>query len=147
MPSTLRITRRPATENDLPFLLQLRHETMDAHIAAAGLVLSEDENRERVRHRLDCAEIILLHDESVGMLKVSRDTQPWKILQLQISSSAQGMGMGGEILAVLIKEAQAAGAELALSVLKANHARNLYERAGFVVVAETDLEFEMAWRE
>lgn len=146
MPLIAKTTRRPATEQDIPFLLRLRQETMDAHIAAAGLTLTAEENLGRVQFRMDCAEVVLLDGNPVGMIKVDRDADPWKILQLQIAPQMQGHGVGGELVSASIAEASAAGVGLVLSVLKANMAKQLYERLGFVVTGETDLEFDMLWR-
>jgi ribosomal protein S18 acetylase RimI-like enzyme len=139
-------TRRAANEQDTPFLLRLRHETMGPHIAVAGLTLTDEENLNRVQFRMDCAEVVLLDGEPVGMIKVDRDADPWKILQLQIAPQMQGHGIGGELVSELIAEAQSAGVGLALSVLKANAAKQLYQRLGFVVTGESDLEFDMQWR-
>ncbi len=145
MPRTTKSARRPASEQDIPFLLRLRQEAMGPHIAAAGLALTDEEHLSRVQFRIDCAEVLLLDGQPVGMIKVARDADPWKILQLQILPKMQGRGLGGELIEELIAEAGAAGAALALGVMKVNGAKRLYERLGFVVTGETDLEFEMVW--
>ena len=42
------LTRRAATEADVPFLMQLRRDTMDPRRAASGASTSDDYHRERV---------------------------------------------------------------------------------------------------
>ena len=50
--------------------------------------------------------------------------------------SLQGKSIGTKLLQSLVEEAREAGASLKLSVLKANPARRLYERMGFVVTPQ-----------
>ena len=67
---------RPAAETDMPFLLELRRRTMTDHQLASGVRYTEDEQRERVLARFECAQIILLSGEPVGrgsVLGIFRD--------------------------------------------------------------------------
>ena len=137
---------RRAQEADVPFLFDLRLASMDPHIVAAGLVLTAEQHMERVRDRLDSAEIILVEGAPVGMIKVTREDGFWHIMQFQVSPAMHGQGVGGEILQRVIAEACAAGAQLTLDVLKVNPVMRLYERLGFVVASESKLEFDMVWR-
>jgi hypothetical protein len=73
---------RPATKDDVPFLLTLRQQTMDAHLFVSGLVPSVEEHLQRVLYRLDCAQIVQLAGEAVGLLKVSRGSVGAKSLEL-----------------------------------------------------------------
>jgi len=66
------LTFRPATEADIPFLLELRRRTMSEHLQASGIEPSESERRARVLASFDCAEIVLLAGAPVGLLKVER---------------------------------------------------------------------------
>lgn len=143
LPATQRIWRRPATEADVPFLLQLRHRTMDAHLAASNIAVDEDEHRRRVRHRLDCAEIILCDGKPSGLLKVARDGKAWLLVQVQLAPELQGQGLGARLIEDIIAEARRAGASLQLDVLKTNPARRLYERLGFVVIGEDGHNVDM----
>jgi ribosomal protein S18 acetylase RimI-like enzyme len=137
------LTRRPVTEADIPFLLRLRHETMDAHLAASGAVSSEAEHWARLRYRFECAELLVEEGLPVGLLKVARDAADWQIIQIQLAPSLQGRGLGRALLEEVIADAARANAALRLSVLKANPARRLYERLGFEVVGESDFDYQM----
>lgn len=139
----MHIVRRRARLDDIPFLLTLRCQTMDQHLAASGLSTSEADHRVRVMYRFDCAEVLLRGATPVGLLKLLRDGTQWQLIQIQLSPDLQGQGVGSQLLASTIAEATAAGATLSLSVLKANPAKALYERFGLVVVAEDDHSYGM----
>lgn len=142
-----RLTRRPATEADIPFLVALREQTMDTHLAASGVVIHAGDpgaaRLQRVRHRFDCAQVLLYEGEPAGLIKLVKSRDRWALLQLQLSPRLQGRGVGRALLDELLAEADAAGVEVILGVLKANPARRLYERLGFVQVGEDAHEFHM----
>lgn len=135
---------RAATPADLPFLLALRRESMGPHLAASGLHGTPDDYLARVMHRFDCAEVLVMHGQPIGLLKLQRDPGEWQVLQLQLSASAQGQGIGRRLLEDILADASRAGVPVTLSVLKANPAKQLYERLGFVVVGEDEFEFRMS---
>jgi ribosomal protein S18 acetylase RimI-like enzyme len=139
----MNLHRRPATHEDIPFLMRLRHQTMDAHVVASGGSPGEDQHRERLMYRFDCAEVLMDGEDAVGLLKVARGASEWKIIQIQIAPQLQGKGVGAALLREIIDEASGAGAETTLSVLKANPARRLYERLGFVIEGEDEFEYFM----
>jgi ribosomal protein S18 acetylase RimI-like enzyme len=139
----MNLSFRAATEADLPFLLELREKTMNEHLRRSGVEPSESERYERVLARFDCAEIVLLADVPIGLLKLARDGNTWELIQIQILPENQGGGIGGEILKKLLDEARQAHASVTLSVLKANPARHLYERFGFRIMSQNDHAYEM----
>ena len=132
------IERRPATEADYAFLLELRRQTMTGHQVNAGLVPSDDERRERVLARYACAEILSYAGRPVGLWKVVRDGLDWDLVQVQLRPEFQGLGLGKALIEGLIDEARGAGASISLKVLHGNPARRLYERLGFQAVEEAD---------
>jgi ribosomal protein S18 acetylase RimI-like enzyme len=140
------LTRRLATEQDVPFLLALRHQSMDQHLTASGASTSEAEHLSRLMYRFDCAEVLLRNGVPAGLLKVARDPPEWKIIQIQFMPELQGKGLGALLLNQVISEAKAANVALVLTVLKANPAKGLYERLGFVVDVEGEDEFEYRMR-
>ena len=134
---------RPATREDIPFLLALRQQTMDAHLLASGVDTSGEYHLERVTYRFDCALILMDQGLPVGLLKVDRGPNEWEILQIQLAPEMQGTGKGRQILENVINEATEVKAGLRLGVLKANPARRLYVRLGFERVGETLHEYIM----
>ena len=137
------LTFRPAVEADIPFLLELRRQTMSEHLRASGIEPSESERRVRVLASFDCAEIILLAGASVGLLKVVRGPDNWDLVQIQIVPEQQGRGFGSAILEKLLTDAVQAHVTVCLSVLKVNPARRLYERLGFRIVGQNDRAYDM----
>jgi ribosomal protein S18 acetylase RimI-like enzyme len=118
---------------------------MDEHLSASGADMSESEHLDRLMYRFECAEVLMQAGVRVGLLKVARDGPEWKVIQIQLVPELQGQGLGAELLHQIIREANAAKATLGLSVLKANPARSLYERLGFVIESESGPEYNMRW--
>ncbi len=137
------ITRRSATEEDIPFLLDLRRKTMNPHLAASGASTSESDHMQRLMGAFECAEVLLLDGQPIGLLKVRRTDTEWKIIQIQLAPEVQGKGLGAQVLGELITQADAEHKALTLSVLKANPAKSLYERLGFAIEDESEFEFNM----
>lgn len=140
----MQLSLRAATEADLPFLLALRQESMGPHLAAAGLHGTADDFMARVMHRFDCAEILLADGTPVGLLKLQREPGKWYLHQLQLAGDVRGQGLGRRLLEQILAEADRAGAPVTLSVLKANPARRLYERLGFIAIGEDAIEIHMS---
>jgi ribosomal protein S18 acetylase RimI-like enzyme len=116
---------------------------MRQHLADAGVPFDEAHQLERVKYRLDCAQIIMKNGRDVGLLKVCRDGNPWELSQVQIALAYQGRGIGTAVLRNLLAGAVAANADVRLHVLKQNPARQLYERLGFRVVEVGDVFYTM----
>lgn len=139
----MRLDRRKAIESDIPFLLSLRRETMDSHLAASGADCSDEFHLARLMHHFDCAEVLTSNGSPVGLLKVRREPEAWEIVQIQLSRQVQGNGVGRALLEGVLTDAANAGVGVKLSVLKANPARSLYERLGFKIVGEDAHEYFM----
>jgi ribosomal protein S18 acetylase RimI-like enzyme len=140
------VALRRATQEDMSFLLELRQETMNPHLVASGLVPSREEHVRRILYRFDCAQVVQLAGEAVGLLKVARDEKDWHVIQIQLKPSLQGQGLGTQLIQTVIEEARDAGASLSLNVLNANPALRLYERLGFIVVEQRSHAYEMQLR-
>jgi GNAT superfamily N-acetyltransferase len=127
---------RPAVVEDIPFLLELRLQTIDEHIRRAGTVLSVDEHRSRAASHLSACTIFELEAAPVGMIKVLRSEHVWTVEQLQLLPQVQRHGLGTSLMRELQQEAEQAGVLLILGVLAVNPALHLYERLGFRLVSE-----------
>jgi len=114
---------------------------MVQHLLNSGVLLNADAQMARVMYRFDCAKVVVLDGEDVGLLKVSRDVSSWELIQIQVSPALQGRGLGERLIRQIMREADENGADVELSVLKANPARVLYERLGFRMVSESDTEY------
>lgn len=137
------ITYRKATENDLDYLLDLRMKTMVPHYAEADLPTDDDTTLKRVLHEFEKANIILLDNEPVGLLKINKTNSETEVLQLQIDPSQQGKGLGRLILTDILKEASLVKNIVSLSVLKTNKAQHLYSSLGFKIINEDEHSYFM----
>ena len=134
---------RPAEEADIPFLLDLRYETMGPHIGASGVIHSEQDYLDRVLVSFELAWILQHEGRPAGLIKVSREGLAWELKQIQLGPVLQGQGLGRRIIEALLAEAVRCGARVSLEVFKVNPARKLYERLGFSIVGEHGALYEM----
>src|SRR5262245_37434094 len=109
---------------------------MQAHQLASGVQESDAEREQRVLANFESAQIVLLSGTPIGLIKCVRNASDWHLLQIQLVPDKQRQGLGTRIIRDLMASARSANASLRLSVLRANPARRLYERLGFVVVEE-----------
>ena len=139
----MELTKRKATSADVPFLLQLRRSTMSKHLEASEMRVTDAEHMKRIELEFESAQVLELNGQRVGLLKAVRRGNDWQLLQIQLVPVLQGMGVGATLIRELLAEARSLGATVQLSVLKANPARRLYERLGFVVVGESEHSYRM----
>ncbi|MGC5742920.1 GNAT family N-acetyltransferase [Chryseobacterium sp. NFX27] len=140
------ITYRKASENDIDYLLDLRTKTMNPHYADSHLSTDRETTLQRILYQFEKANIILLNNEPVGLLKINRAADKTEVLQLQIDPGQQGKGLGKTILSDILAEASAEGKTVSLSVLKTNKAQNLYKSLGFKIVDEDKQSFFMEFQ-
>lgn len=134
---------RPASPDDVAFLIELRERTMTPHLVAAGEPVTPDEHRARVLHDFAHIRLVLRDGRAIGMLKLVDAAESWRLVQLQVAPEEQGCGIGTEVLRAVLDDARRARVPVVLSVLRMNRARRLYERLGFRVVAEKSGSYEM----
>lgn len=139
----LEIKYRPALKSDLNFLLDLRIQTMNPHLIAGSLPVSDEAHLQRIEYQFEHATIIEINKRAIGLLKVHRQANNIELIQIQVAPSNQGKGIGRRILNDLIKEAIESEKSITLSVLKTNQAKNLYLSVGFKIVGETDDSYLM----
>ena len=137
------ITFRKANTADYEWLLSLREMTMDPHIAASGITPTLDKHEAAVKRDFEAAQIVVQQGTDIGMLKLLRTKPIWKLSQIQIVPEHQGKGIGEQILRRVLADAAQHVDTVALSVLKANPARALYERLGFIIVESSGKAYYM----
>ncbi|PTT34776.1 N-acetyltransferase [Chryseobacterium sp. HMWF028] len=134
---------KQADEADIDFLLNLRMKTMNPHYETSGLSTDRETTMQRVLYQFEKANIILLDNQPIGLLKLDRTFTNIEVLQLQIDPSEQGKGLGKKILSDILEEASLAGKTVSLSVLKTNKAQHLYKSIGFRIVDEDQYSYFM----
>ena len=137
------ISLRKATEKDIEFLYSLREATMKSHIENEGLNYIFEEQHARVLFSYENSQIITHENKSVGLLKVDKSTNPWKIIQIQVSPKFQNLGIGTRILQKIIEESNKTECSIELNVLKKNTAQRLYKRLGFIIYKEREHAYIM----
>ena len=143
----MEITLRKATPNDMDFLYSLRRSTMETYLKEIGAPAAEADHIARIEYQFDHARIVLVNGVPAGLFKAAlqMEHQRWYLMQIQVSPEFQGGGIGRTVITRLIKQAEEDGLSVVLSVLKNNPAKVLYERIGFSIIGESDIEFEMMY--
>ena len=139
----MKINYRKATEEDIDFLFELRTKTMTEHYISSNLPTDRDSTLQRIVYHFEKANIIMLDEKPIGLLKINRSEDEIEILQLQIDPQLQGKGIGKSILKDIIDEASVTQKPVRLSVLKTNKAQTLYVVLGFKIIAEDQHSYMM----
>lgn len=84
--------------------------------------------------------------EPLGRLYLHHRATEIRLMDISLLPAARGGGVGSEILAYLFELARRTGKRLTIHVEKMNRARRLYDRLGFVVIADVGVYDLMEWR-
>jgi len=63
----LEIKYRPALKSDLKFLLTLRIQTMNPHLIASSLPVSDEAHLQRIEYQFEQAKIIEMNKCAIGL--------------------------------------------------------------------------------
>jgi len=137
------LSYKKATEEDIEFLLWLRTQTMSEHLNNAGMEVNEENHLKRIKYQFENAQIILLNEQKIGLLKVIISKTDIEILQIQIAPNHQNKGIGRKIIQSILEDASLKKIPLQLSVLKANKAQTLYQNLGFSIYDEDKYSYFM----
>ncbi|GAB6260701.1 GNAT family N-acetyltransferase [Photobacterium sp. CCB-ST2H9] len=136
---------RKAGEQDMPFLLLLRELTMTRYLEKAGEPTDQASFLSRIQYQFDAAQIIEVNGQDAGLFKAFHqpEQRQWYLSQIQIHPQFQNLSIGKKLIGDLITRAFANHESVALSVLKGNPAKRLYEKLGFRCISESETEFNM----
>lgn len=137
LPSTL--SYEPATEADLDALVALRIDAMRESLQRIGR-FDPARARERFAGGFDPASTrhILLDGQRVGFLVVKQQPDGLLLDHLYLRPSAQGQGIGGQVLGEVLADADARGLALHVGALRESAANAFYARHGFQKVGESE---------
>ena len=140
------IAYRDERDDDLPFLRALYLSTRAEEVAQTGwpiaaqhAFLNQQFDFQRAHYRAHYpAEWLVIEraGEALGRLYLERAAGDFRVIDISLIPAARGTGIGGAILSDVIAEAGAAAAKVSIHVEHVNPARRLYDRLGFVAVAE-----------
>lgn len=136
-------TLRPATPADRAFAEQLSHDNMAAYRASRNIVW--DPARFEASWASFDNRVIESGGVPVGVLRLHELPEALEIRDLQLLPAHRGRGLGAWAVRQAFRRAAERGKpELRLRVFPDNPARRLYERLGFVAMAELDGVLHMA---
>lgn len=89
--------------------------------------------------------LILSANRAVGVISLYQGASSWRLLEIGLEPDCRGQGIGQRLLQALTQFADRQGQTLELAVKRHNPALRLYQRLGFVVLAEpkADLQLQM----
>ena len=140
------INLRAASQDDEPFLLQLRKLTMTEHLRRVAMPIDDATHYQRIRSNFEDAQIICKGERNIGLIKLSRMSEEWHVHQIQVLPSHQGRGIGKTVLKAVLQEAKRVGVPVSLSVLDGNPASRLYDQLGFEFAGVTPKSTKLLWR-
>lgn len=139
----------PAAPADQAFLFDLYTGTRPGRPRPgdASLLAQYEEREGYLRRRCPRPERLILvwQGEPAGAALICRRGPEIRLMDLAVLPRYQGRGIGTTLIRTLQTEAQGTGLRLSLQVERANRARSLYERLGFVKIAETPSHVSMVW--
>ena len=138
---------RPVTPADREFLLAVYAGVREAELAQVpwpngakeAFVRQQFEAQDRYYREYYAGatfDVIEVDGRPAGRLYVDRWPAEIRIVDIALASAFRGSGVGTALLRELIAEAEASGRSLTIHVEHGNPARRLYERLGFLAVAE-----------
>mgnify|MGYP002713107007 CR=1 FL=1 len=138
-------TLRPATQADYEFLYQLHKVAMKKYIEATwGWEESWQQDHFQAKWEPTKQQIIQVEGQDAGVLVVEQRDGAYYLGLLEILPAFQGCGVGTAVIQDFIAVAKKQVLPATLHVLKSNpQAQQLYERLGFVIVAEEEHKYLM----
>jgi ribosomal protein S18 acetylase RimI-like enzyme len=145
----MRITLRPASESDDPFLLDLYASTRATEMA---LVPWNDSQKQAFVQMQFAAQkaayaneypdaqhsVICRDDEPVGRVYLARTKDCFHILDITVAENCRNEGIGSAVLRGILQEADQAGKPTTIYVENFNPSVHLFERLGFRVASVKD---------
>jgi GNAT superfamily N-acetyltransferase len=144
--SSLRVELRPATERDHAFAERLYVETMKPLLQElqawdAADVLGRFRRSFGTAH----VQIIRVDGRDVGFMQTSETDAEINLDQIHLRNGYRSRGVGSRLIGDLQCAAMAKKKTLALAVVRGNRALTLYQRMGFLVIAEDATKLYMRY--
>jgi ribosomal protein S18 acetylase RimI-like enzyme len=157
LPLSDHISFRPETPEDEAFLVKLYATTRDVEMALTGWDAAQQEAFLRQqfqfqtvhyrKHYGDASFRIILRDDApIGRLYLHYGPSQIRLMDIALLPEYRRSGIGGSILENLLREAAQLGKTVTLHVERFNPALRLYQRLGFRVIEDQQINFYMEWR-
>ena len=152
--SGLRVALRPLAAEDEEFALRVFAAVRGAQFRQAGLpgpeverllALQRRAQLDQYRTRFPNADldVVLADHVAVGYLHVDRGDGKYVLIDVALLPEASGQGIGSCLIVDLLREAALDGKPVAAHVEKHNPAARLWQRLGFVVIADDGVYLEL----
>lgn len=141
----IQITMRQAKQADQEHLAELRALVLYDDLHRLGRY-EEVKVRERFRHTFDPVHtwVIEVEGELVGCVALKPKLEEMLLEHFYIHPDYQGQQIGTQVLDMLLKRDDVRGKRVILNVLQGSPARRLYERFGFVLDSEDEVDVFMS---
>ncbi|MBD0369755.1 MAG: GNAT family N-acetyltransferase [Pyrinomonadaceae bacterium] len=141
------VTLRPATDEDEPFLFAVYASTRAEEMAVVPwddaqkeaflkMQFTAQQTHYRNFYTGTSHDIILLGEQAVGRLYVSRGESEIRILDITILPEYRSKGIGTPLIKELMTEAEREAKSLTIHVESYNPSLRLFERLGFSKIAD-----------
>lgn len=150
------VTLRPATADDRVFLRDVYASTRDEELSQVAWAEGQREafvqmqfdlqdTQYRANNPDGTFDVVVVDGRPAGRLYVDRRADDIRIVDIALLPEFRGAGIGRRLLEDVLDEARASGRTASIHVEVHNPAARLYERLGFVAVAERGLYRLMQW--
>jgi ribosomal protein S18 acetylase RimI-like enzyme len=151
------IKLRPVSDHDEAFLRKVYASSRADEMAAIGwddlsqgafldMQFSVRQRAYAMQNPMAESSVILFDGVPAGRIIVERLDSGISLTDIAVLTEFRGRGIASELIRGLQDEAAAAEKPLTLHVDRSNPgAFRLYERLGFIVISETQMNFEMRW--
>ncbi len=140
-------TLRPAAPGDREFLVEVYASTRSEELARTGWSRPEIDAFVGMQYEFQDRHyaaafpeaersIVMVGDRPVGRLYVHRDKTEIRVVDVALLPDFRGRGIGNGLVTDLVAEGARTGRPVRIHVERDNRARSLYERLGFVEVAD-----------
>jgi GNAT superfamily N-acetyltransferase len=135
-------TYRSATEHDIEWMVELRAEVLRGDLERLGRY-DPHRVRQRMRdgYRPASTRVVLEDGVEVGCVAVRTEDDARWLEHFYLAPDVQGRGIGGRVLRTVLAEEDPR--PFRLNVLQGSPARRLYERHGFTVDSQDDVDVFM----
>jgi ribosomal protein S18 acetylase RimI-like enzyme len=151
-----RLWRRPESEADLPFLFDLYASTRTRELSRMDW--SEKQKAQFVASQFQAQwvdyhgrypdarfEVVELDGERVGRLIVHQREDELRLIDIAVAPAYRDRGIGTHLIGEVLDEARDLGLAVRFHVEESNPARRLYDRLGFVEIAQNGPHRLLQW--
>jgi ribosomal protein S18 acetylase RimI-like enzyme len=150
------ISLRPVAPEDQPFLYRVYASTREPEMALvdwtaeqkAAFLEMQFTAQDRYYHENlpnVAYQVVLWEGGPAGRLYVGRWADEIRVVDIALLPEYRNRGIGSALFRDLMAEARAAGKPLRIHVEQFNPARRLYDRLGFVQIADEGVYLFMEW--